>query len=86
MNIKYSKIGTHRSKGRIWLEGNNLTLAGFTEGTPYRRVDNPEGQQIALFTQFATDNDRKVTASKRNGKSRPGDGAGQRRGHCRSVR
>mgnify|MGYP003632277205 CR=1 FL=1 len=27
MNIKYSKIGTHRSKGRIWLEGNNLTRA-----------------------------------------------------------
>ena len=71
MNIKYAKLGSNKNNGRIWLEGNNLTAAGFSEGTPYRRVDNVEGRQIALFTELATDTDRKVTASKRNGKSRP---------------
>ena len=73
MDIKYAKIGSNKSNGRIWLEGNNLIKAGFIEGAPYRRVDNIDGRQISLF--LTADNpaatDRKVTASKRGGKSRP---------------
>ena len=73
MSISY-KVGTNKGRRRFWLDGEILNKIGMHCGVPYRRVNNPDGHQIALFLIEEKDfvkGDRRVTNGKRNGKPRP---------------
>ena len=65
--IKQTTVRTTSKGFQIWLEGNDLTEAGFSVKTPYS-IEMSENK--ILLTVDPTSK-RKVTNSKKNGQDRP---------------
>ncbi len=64
----YTKVKSHRTTSRIWIEGNKLRDAGFNCGQNYEVVDF--GDALMLSVSNSTKG-RKVSSAKRKGKPRP---------------
>ena len=65
--IKQTTVRTTTKGFQIWLEGNDLTEAGFSVKTPYRI----EMKENDIQLQVDPASKRKVTNSKKNGQDRP---------------
>ena len=67
--IVHTKIGVHRNRKRLWLEGRKLERAGISPGQKFNLVWNRDENQLVL--EFATEGERSVSKRMRRGREMP---------------
>lgn len=69
-SVAYTKIGAHRGRKRLWLEGRKLERAGIEPGRRFSVSWDPKTHLVSLDFSVA-DGDRVVSRRSRNGKDLP---------------
>ncbi|MDG4868635.1 DNA cytosine methyltransferase (plasmid) [Guyparkeria sp. 1SP6A2] len=65
--VIYTKLGEHRGRKRLWLEGQRLASQGVTPGSTFQ-LEATEGR---LVLRFVEDGDRRVSRRSRRGQTLP---------------
>jgi hypothetical protein len=60
MDSKRFKLGTHRGARRVWIQGTQLTAAGFARGRAYTVVTFPDG---GMELSLTPDGERRVAGT-----------------------
>lgn len=68
-SITYAKIGAHRGRSRLWLEGRKLERAGIAPGERFSVTWDPETRLVSL--EFGAEGDRVVSRRQRGGREMP---------------
>jgi DNA (cytosine-5)-methyltransferase 1 len=69
VSVAVPKLGEHRGRRRLWLEGMKLTRAGIKPGDRYSIAWEPESGRLSL--NISPDGDRKVSGRVRHNRSMP---------------